>query len=428
MRVRAALAATALLALAACSSTGDPAPVGTGGPAPTARSQQEPTEPDPAEVATSWGPSLAEAERARELVAGWTPEQLAGQVIVGRFHGTDALAAQQMVTDLHLAGLSITTGNVVDADQVRELTAAVSAGVAADGREFPAVVGVDQEGGYVSHLRGVATEFPAFNAAGAAIERDVRLGRDVTREAARTTGLEARDLGFSWVFAPVADVTIGSADPTIGSRSASSDPATASRAVAAAVRGYRDAGVVSTTKHFPGHGAATSDSHDTLPVLDSSLAELAERDLVPFEGAVRSGAPAVMMSHLDVPALEDGVPASLSAPMYDLLRDELGFEGVAITDSLGMGAVAGIDRPAVRALVAGADLLLMPVDNAVTHQVVTDAIRSGEVSRERAEEAAARVVALQLWQQRRALERPVPEDVTTLAAEASAALGAAAWN
>ncbi len=405
---------------------------GPGSPTPSGRT----TEPsatgspsvDPAQVTSTWGPTLAEIQQAQELVADWTPEQLAGQVIVGRFHGTDAAAAQQMVTDLHLAGMSVTTGNVVDEAQVREFTAAIEAGVAADGRDFPAVVGVDQEGGYVSHLRGVATEFPAFDAAGTAIERDVRRGRDVTREAARTTALEARDLGFTWIFAPVADVTIGWADPTIGSRSPSTDPATASRAIAAAVRGYADGAVVSTTKHFPGHGAATSDSHDTLPVLEATREELAARDLVPFEGAIRSGAPAVMMSHLDVPAIEAGVPASLSEPMYDLLRDDLGFEGVAITDSLGMGAVAGIERPAVRALQAGADLVLMPVDNVVTHQVITDAIISGDITRERIEEAAARVVALQMSQQRRAAVRPVPEDIATLAQEASAALSAAAWQ
>ncbi|WP_308203860.1 glycoside hydrolase family 3 N-terminal domain-containing protein, partial [Frankia gtarii] len=133
---------------------------------------------------------------------------------------------------------------------------------------YPPVLGVDQEGGYVSHLRGIATEFPAFDAAGVAISADGRSGREVVRQAAYATGLELRDLGFTWVFAPVADVTIGAADPTIGTRSASEDPAVAAKATAAAVRGFEAAGVVSTAKHFPGHGAATSDSHDTLPVLE----------------------------------------------------------------------------------------------------------------------------------------------------------------
>ena len=310
---------------------------------------------------------------------------------------------------------------------MRATTAAISDAVAADGRDFPAVIGVDQEGGYVSHLRGIATEFPAFDAAGAAITADGPTGREVVREAAYATGMEVRDLGFTWIFAPVADVTIGAADPTIGTRSPSEDPAVAAKATATAVRGYDDAGVVSTVKHFPGHGAATSDSHETLPVLDSTLEEIRSHDLPPFEAAIASHAPAVMMSHLDLTAIAPGVPASLAPEVYDLLRDDLGFEGVTITDSLGMGAVAASYKPAVAALNAGADLLLMPVDTVETHRVLTKAINDGDVTRERAEEAAARVVALQMWQGRTADASPVPADVSTLASEASAALGSAAY-
>ena len=121
------------------------------------------------------------------------------------------------------------------------------------------------------------------------------------------------------------------------------------------------------------------------------------------------------------------IPASLAPEVYDLLRDDLGFDGVAITDSLGMGAVAASWKPAVTALNAGADLLLMPVDTAETHRVLTRAIDQGDVTRERAEEAAARVVALQLWQERAAGATPVPGDVATLAGEAAAALSSAAY-
>lgn len=423
---RAALGMAAALLATACGAQPPAGPV-----------EEHPSEePGTSEVAApttdpdtplGWGPTVGELDRARELVAGWSPARLAGQVIVGRYLGTDPAELGDLVSDLHLAGVCITSGNVVDADQVRALTRAVETAVARDGRDFPAVLGVDQEGGYVSHLRGVATEFPAFTAAGAAIAADGPTGRAVVREAAAATGLELRAYGFTWIFAPVADVTIGAADPTIGTRSASEDPAIAAKATAAAVRGYDDAGVVSTVKHFPGHGAATSDSHDTLPVLDSTLAELRAHDLPPFEAAVASEAPAVMMSHLDLTAIAPGVPASLAPAAYDLLREEIGFDGVAITDSLGMGAVAGRPTPAVAALNAGADLLLMPVDTRVTHGIVTDAIASGEVPRERAEDAAAKVVALQLWQQRVAGGVPVPGDVATRARQASAALTSAAY-
>ena len=368
-----------------------------------------------------------ELEQAAELVAGWTPEQLAGGVIVGRFHGTDPAEPAALVRDLHLAGVSVTSANVADAAQVAALTGAVATAAERDGRSFPPVIGVDQEGGYVSHLRGIATEFPHFQSAGLAIQAEPRRGRQVTRAAASAAGLELRDHGFTWVFAPVADVTIGDADPTIGARSPSQDPRVAALATAAAVRGYNDAGVVSTVKHFPGHGTATGDSHDVLPRVDSTLAEIESHDLPPFEAAVRQQAPAVMLSHLDLTAIAPGVPASMAPEVYDLLREDLGFEGVTITDSLGMGAVGGRPKPAVQALLAGADLLLMPVDTRTTHGIVTEAIASGEVPRERAEEAAARVVAVQLWQQRVAGSTPVPDDVAQRAQQASAELLAAAY-
>jgi beta-N-acetylhexosaminidase len=383
----------------------------------------EPEEPttDP-DTPTSWGPTEGELARAQELVAGWSAPRLAGQVIVGRYNGTDPAVPARMVRDLHLAGVCVTSGNVVDAAQVAATTRAVEQAHAADGRTWPAVIGVDEEGGTVSHLRGVATEFPAFQAAGSAIAGSGRAGEQAVTGAARATALELRSLGFTWVFAPVADVTIGAADPTIGSRSPSSDPALASRAVAAAVSGYDGAGLVSTTKHFPGHGGATADSHETLPVLRTPLAELKARDLRPFEAAVEAGAPSIMMAHLDVEAMQAGLPSSQAPAVYDYLRDDLGFEGVAITDSLGMGAALSEKFPAVRALEAGADLLLMPVDPAETHALVTRAITRGDVPRERVEEAASRVVALQMWQARVAGDVPVPDDVVARAQAAAARL------
>ncbi|MGZ5403478.1 MAG: glycoside hydrolase family 3 N-terminal domain-containing protein [Nocardioides sp.] len=428
MPLRTLPALAAVCALVAGCGGADPAPVDGDARSAASFPSQSGSEPatdsttDP-DAATSWGPTEGELALAAELVARWDAEQLAGQVIVGRYDGTDPAVPARMVRDLHLAGVSVTSGNVTDAEQVRATTAAVTEAHAADGRDWPAVIGVDEEGGVVSHLRGIATEFPAFATAGVAIANRGRVGEQAVTEAARATGLELRDLGFTWVFAPVADVTIGAADPTIGTRSPSSDPALAARAITAAVTGYDEAGVVSTTKHFPGHGSVTADSHETLPMLSASLDDLRARDLKPFEAAVAAGAPSMMMAHLDVRALQPGLPSSQAPRVYDFLQDDLGFEGVTITDSLGMGAALSQDFPAVRALRAGADLLLMPVDTQITHQLVAEAITSGDVPRERVEEAAAKVVALQLWQQRTANEVPVPDDAAARAVRAAAALG-----
>lgn len=427
--------ALAVLLAAGCASTpSDPAatpgaadPSGAGASAQAGEPAASETPLDPDEP-LGWGPTVGELDEARQLVEGWSSEQLAGQVIVGRYAGTDPDVPARLVRDLHLAGVCVTADNVLDEAQVLATTAAVSEAVASSGRDFPAVIGVDEEGGTVAHLRGVATTFPAFAAAGSAIDNAGRRGRVAVKDAAYATGMELRALGFTWVYAPVADVTIGAADVTIGSRSPSTDPDLAGAAVKQAVTGYDRSGTVSTTKHFPGHGGATADSHLTLPVLTETMAELEARDLPPFEKAVQAGAPSVMIGHLDVQALAPGTPSSIAPETYAYLREELGFGGVAITDSLGMGAVAGIPALAIKALAAGADLLLMPADTRRTHATVTAALEDGTLDRARVEEAAARVVALQRWQARVAAERPVGEDVEEQAAAASAALSAAAYG
>lgn len=424
-RVARTAVAVALPALLALGCTDAPREQrGADRPASSPTASESTVDPD---TPTSWGPTVGEVTRAEDLVASWPPRRLAGQLIVGRYNGTDPQVPADLVTEHHLAGIQMTSPSIVDRGQVLATTRAVTQAARADGRQFPPVLGIDQEGGVVSHLDGVATEFPSFATAGAAVANAGGTGRAAVRAAADATALELRELGFTWVFAPVADVTIGAADPTIGSRSPSTDPHVAARAVVAAVNGYNGAGIVSTVKHFPGHGSATADSHETLPRIDEKLPRLRERDLVPFVRAIGAGAPAVMVGHLDVPALEPGVPTSLSAAAYELLREELGFEGVAITDSLGMGAVVATTKPAVTAINAGADLLLMPADTARTARTITRAISSGEIPRDRAEEAAARVVAMQLWQQRVGNAVPVPPDVAQRAQQAAADLSAAAY-
>jgi beta-N-acetylhexosaminidase len=204
-------------------------------------------------------------------------------------------------------------------------------------------------------------------------------------------------------FAPDADVTMGTGDAAIGSRSVSDDPAVVTRHVMAAARGFLSAGVVPVVKHFPGHGSVSADSHVTLPVQRRSLAELERRDWVPFARAIDAGLPAVMVGHLDVRAADKGVPSSLSRPVVTgILRERLGFDGLVVTDALDMAAVRrhlGPDRAAVAALRAGADVALMPVDPAGARAAIVRAVKGGYLSRVRLEQAAARQVALLLHQQ-----------------------------
>jgi beta-N-acetylhexosaminidase len=369
--------------VAACTSTPEDGPTRE-----TATSSASTPQPPPP---LAWGPTPADLEDARSVVAALPVEQVAGQVIVARYQGTTPDSAASLVSELSLAGVILMADNVIDPSQVSASADAVQQASAALGRSWPAVVAVDQEGGRVARVGLPATEFPTLMTAGAA------RGGEVTRAAAAASGGELRSMGFTWVFAPDADVTTGPDDPTIGSRSASDDPQVVSDVVTAAVEGYEQAGIVAVAKHYPGHGSVPTDSHEALPVQPRSLDELRARDLVPFAAAADAGVPVVMMSHIAVEALEPGVPASMSAAAYASLRTDAGFTGVAVTDALDMAAVTeryGPGDAAVSALAAGADVLLMPRDPRAAHRAIIDAVAAGRLPRSRLDDAAARVIAL----------------------------------
>lgn len=405
--VRSAGVVAVLAVVTACSS----APIGSSAPATPASTDAPPSTPtstseppvapsatpSPSPTHTSWGPSLADAAAAQRLVAAMSVEAQAGQVIVARITGTAPDVGADLVRTYGLGGVILFAENVVSPEQVAALTTGLQQAVASAGRTFPLVVGVDQEGGTVARLAAGVTEMPAYMSLGAA--RDPELAEAV----ALASGEELRALGVTMVFGPDADVTSGPDDPTIGTRSASSDPRLVAEIVTASVRGYVGAGVVPVVKHFPGHGSVPADSHEVLPVQEASLAELQGRDLVPFRAAVGAGVPAVMVGHIDVRDVDPGVPSSLSAPALAVLRDDLGFDGLAVTDALEMDPVVqqfGTAEAAVRALAAGGDMLLMPLDVGVARDAIVAATQAGTLPGQRLADAAAAVVATALWQQR----------------------------
>lgn len=365
----------------------------TAEPTPAATSAATPM-PTPQPRHTSWGPSVAHWEEAREIVAGLSVEQQAGQVIVATYAGTAPPLG--LVRDLYLGGVIVMADNVPDGpDGLTQLAAVTDQVQRAGGRPYPVLVAIDQEGGPVARVGAPATEFPPGMAHGAAADDEV------SRSVAKASGTEMAALGVTMVFAPVADVTTPG-DPTIGVRSPGDDPALVGSVAAAQVEGFGAGGVVGVVKHFPGHGSVPADSHLELPVQTATVDALAERDLVPFVQTVEAGVPAVMVAHIDVRDIDPGVPASLSRPVVtELLRDELGFEGVVVTDALGMAAVAdryGPAESAVAALAAGSDVLLMPTDAQAARDGIVTAVTDGTLDPERLEEAARRVVALSLHQ------------------------------
>lgn len=377
------------------ASAGTPpqASVGTAPQASNGTAPQASADPD-REASTTWagGPDRAQLRQAERLVDDMTVRERAGQVVVATWSGT--APPTSLVRSQHLGGVIVMPPNVGDPATLRDRLTRLQTG---SHRQFPLWIGVDQEGGRVQRLGPPFTRFAPYMAQGAA--RDDRLSTKV----ARTTARELRAAGFTSVFAPDADVTSGPGDPTIGSRSAGDRPALVARTIAASVRGYERGGVLPVLKHFPGHGSVPADSHEQLPVQDASMRELRQRDLVPFASAVEQDAPAVMVAHIDVRAVDPGVPSSLSRPVVTgLLRRELGYGGLVVTDALNMTAVAaryGPREAAVRALRAGGDVLLMPADTLAAVDAVADAVRAGSLPANRLREAATRMVALLLHQQ-----------------------------
>lgn len=356
------------------------------------------------------GPAEQHTAEAAEYVADMTVEQQAGQVLIGEYEGTDAAAAAQLIEDLHLAGIILMGHNIpggtddVDTAALSEQIETISAAGGSDEAEERAaapIISVDQEGGLVTRVGAPLTEWPTPMAYGAAAAADPEQGAQLARAGHRGMAEELYDLGFTVSFAPTADVTLGATDPTIGSRAFGGDESSVSDLTRQSIRGLAEGGLAGSVKHFPGHGSVTEDSHYTLPVQDASIEELRERDWVPFAEAIDAGAPMVMMGHIEVPALEPGMPSSLSAAAYDELR-QMGHEGVIVTDAMNMGAIAdgyGGDQAVVQALSAGADLLLMPASVPGARDAIVEAVESGQVPQDRLAEAAERVVALSLWHQ-----------------------------
>jgi beta-N-acetylhexosaminidase len=320
--------------------------------------------------------------------------RLADAILIPPFPGLSAPVWILKALERGLAGVTLFGPNIDAPDQVRALTAVLrSAAAGAD-----PVIAIDEEGGDVTRVAYAdGSPYPG-NAALGAVD-DTAL----TRSVYRAIGADLAALGINFNLAPCADV-LGSADsPAVGTRSFGGGTDLVSRHTAAAVAGLQGAGVAACTKHFPGHGRTDTDTHEAIATIEGGLAELRQRDLPPFAAAIGAGTIAVMPSHLRVPELTGDLPATVSsAAITGLLRGELGFTGVIVSDALEMRAVRdrfGLPGAAVRAVAAGTDLLCLGRDGeedeylAVREALVT-AVRDGTIAAARLEEAAGRVARL----------------------------------
>ncbi|HEX6353379.1 glycoside hydrolase family 3 protein [Actinophytocola sp.] len=361
-------------------------------------------------------PEAAAEARARAELRGMSLEQKIAQLFVVSVWGKSADEAHptnrtnygvdtptQVIEKFGVGGViyfnNSTTDNVDNPAQMAAFSNGLQKAATRSNTRLPLIIAIDQEGGNVTRLESPATEFPSSMAVGAG-----RSAADA-RTIATINGRELRAMGINQNFAPDADVNSNPDNPVIGARSFSSRPELVSRLVTAEVEGYQEGGrpsqtVSSSAKHFPGHGDAHQDSHTGLPNIDRTEAEWRATDLPPFKAAIRAGVDSVMTAHIQVPSLDpSGVPATLSKPILTgLLRDELKYQGVIVTDALGMGG-ANVFPPEeipVMALEAGVDQLLMPPNLQVALNAVKAAVDSGRLTERRIDQSVLRILLLKL--------------------------------
>ncbi|MET9018902.1 glycoside hydrolase family 3 N-terminal domain-containing protein [Actinopolymorpha sp. NPDC004070] len=347
----------------------------------------------------------------RRVVARMSAEEKVGQLLVTHVYGAAADSSDarnaaeygvatpaEVVAKYHLGGVCYFTwsGNVGPLPGVAALSNGLQAAATGTGAGLPLLISTDQEQGTIARIGPPAAQFPGNMALGA--------GRDAAaaREAAAITGAELAALGINHDYAPDADVNVDPGNPVIGVRSFGSDPGLVAELATAQVLGYqRDGRIAATAKHFPGHGDTKVDSHTGIPEIRHTRQQWEDLDAPPFRSVIDAGIDSIMTGHLVFPALDpSGDPATLSHPIVTgLLREELGFTGLVVTDALGMKGVRdkyGDDQVVVLAINAGVDMLLRPPAFDLAHRSLLAAVREGRISRHRLDEAVGRIVRLKL--------------------------------
>lgn len=359
----------------------------------------------------------------------WSLKEKIGQLFVFGFHGTEpSEQIQALIEQYGIGGTIYFSRNVVNAQQVHQLSGELQR-IASDSGKPPVFVAIDQEGGMVARLVEGVTLMPGNMALGAASEADG------ARETARVCGEELRKLGVTMNYAPCIDVNNNPDNPVINVRSYSDRSEVVAELGAAAVEGYQAARIAATVKHFPGHGDTSVDSHHALPILPHDRERLDAIELKPFRAAIEAGTDCIMTAHVCLPALDpSGVPSTLSQPVLTgLLREELGYNGIVVTDCLEMSAIDEFYGPgpgAVQALRAGADMVLIShtyEKQVAALEAVAIAVESGELALERIDEALGRVMALK---DKLALDEPLlpwTETEKEIATEANKAV-AIRWS
>lgn len=335
-----------------------------------------------------------------ELLAQMTIEEKLGQLFMVFFEGTEfSPALERTIQELHVGGILIFHINVGPVEELAATIAAAQDAAAASGAQIPLFVAVDHEGGLIDRFGGRLTLFPGPMAIAAtgSVEN--------ARAVAEAMSAELRALGINMNLAPVVDVNNNPNNPVIGSRAFGSTPEIVTSFSLAMLEGFQRGNMMTTAKHFPGHGDTAIDSHSDLPVIDKELAQLQALELVPFAAAIDAGTDVIMTAHVAVPSLtgDPELPATFSrAILTDLLRESMGFDGLIAADSLGMGALDlryGITQTSALAVEGGVDLLMFgndpghtPVEQYWVFEELLARIEAGELTEARLDASVRRIL------------------------------------
>lgn len=337
----------------------------------------------------------------------WTIEELTLEQKVGQMFicGFDDITANEharaLIEQFHVGGIIYFRRNVRSLSQLSALSASLQE-LAAAGDQPPLFIAIDQEGGMVARIdQDGISRIPGNMALGAAG------GEEDAYAASKICARELRSVGVNMNFAPCLDVNNNPRNPVIGVRSFGEDPEAVARLGCAVIRGYQEEAVSATAKHFPGHGDTSVDSHLGRASVPHDRERLNRVELVPFVKAIREGVDAIMTAHVSFPAIEDsGYPATLSRPVLTgLLREEMGFQGLIVTDCLEMHAISkqyGVAEGAVLAILAGADSVLVShtyAEQAAAVQAVIEAVRTGRIPESRIDASVERILTLKRRQQ-----------------------------
>lgn len=376
---------------AAAGASGDEAAAGTA--VTDSASDSDPAPADPDAAVDRLLSSLTLEQRVAQLFVV-RPEDITGVGVATAAGET----TRRALLEMPVGGLVYFSANLVDADQTREMLAA-TARYGEEACGLAPLLCVDEEGGTVSRVGGN----PGFDVDNVGDMCDVGAtgDADYAREVAAHVGSYLANLGFTVDFAPVADVANNPGSDTMHRRSFGSDASVVAEMVRAQVEGFAQAGVLCSAKHFPGIGGAMGDSHDSRIYSQKTVDEMRDVELLPFRAAVEADVPLVMVGHLSLPSVTgDDRPASVSREVVTgILREELGYDGVVVTDSMAMGAATDslpAGRLGVEPLLAGADLVLMPADLQAAYQGVLDAVEAGELTEERIDVSFRRVARAKL--------------------------------